>query len=63
MCIFEGKLEESGFVSMIVFSSIKVISVTLNSSYAIYGPAKNLTDLSFLLSLHPSLPFLQLLPI
>ena len=47
---------------MMVFTIIRVISVTLNSSYAIYGSAKNLTGLSFLLSLHPSLPFLQLLP-
>lgn len=32
---------------MIVFTIIKAISVTLNSSYAIYGSAKSLTDLSF----------------
>lgn len=39
---------------MIVFIT-KVISVTLNSSYTIYGSAKKLTDLSSLSFLHPYL--------
>lgn len=50
------KKKESKFFFMIVFAIIKIISVTLNSSYVIYGSAKKSCRFNFFV-ISLSIPF------